>query len=249
MKSQHEFALYYPNLTNLIDRVTEKIIKVEDSDLVHRIERVLRLKKAEEFVLFDRHNHAKCVLEQFENRKTISIQLLEVAPNRVIAPEITVWLPILKRDDLEEAIYSLVELGVNSINLIQTDKVQRAWGGAKELERLQRIIIAASEQSKNYAYPELKTPSSFNDFIRVKREKIIFFDVNGKPLLDVMRQLHDQKPSQLDIIIGPEADLSAEEKNALVDVSAVSCALTPTILRARQAVAVGVGAIRSTISN
>lgn len=245
----HEFALYYPNLTSLIDQVTDKSLKIEDPDLVHRIERVLRLRASEEFILFDQYNHVKCLVEQFENRKTIRIQLIEVSPNHQITPEITVWLPLLKRDDFEEVIYSLVELGVNSIRLITTQKVQRSWGGKKELDRLQRIIISAAEQSKNYAYSNLNTPVSFDEFIQMKSKNLVYFDAQGKPLLDVMQQLYSQKPSKLDIIVGPEADFSEQEKSALADAGAIFCALTPTILRARQAVAVGVGAIRSTFSN
>lgn len=252
MKNQHEFAIHFPILTPLIaDSSAQETLKIEDADLVHRIERVLRLKESETFVIFDQHNHTRCVLQKFENRRTIEVLLLEVGPNRSFDPELVVWLPVLKRDDLEEAIYSMVELGVNAVHLLLTDKVQRAWGGPKELERLQRIIIAAAEQCKNFAYPDMREPISFDVFLQKRNaaSRLLFFDVGGRPLFDTIAALRADKLARIDVLIGPEGDLSPKEKESLHAAHAITCALTPTILRARQAIALGVGAIRSAISN
>lgn len=252
MKNQHEFAIYFPILTSLIaDSSAQETLTIQDTDLVHRVERVLRLKASEVFILFDQHNHIRCVLQKFENRKTIEVLLLEVSPNKVLAPELIVWLPVLKRDDLEEAIYAMVELGVNEVHLLLTDKVQRSWGGAKEFERLQRIIISAAEQSKNFSFPVLFEPISFDVFAQKfeATRQLIFFDVGGIPLFDVLADLKKKKPAGLEVLIGPEGDLSLREKSVLQKIGAITCALTPTILRARQAIALGAGALRSTISN
>src|SRR5579864_6046509 len=97
MKNQHEFALHFPSLTPLIaDSSAQETILIHDADLAHRIERVLRLKESEAFVLFDQHNHARCILQKFENRKTIEVLLHEVGPNRILNPALHVWLPVLK---------------------------------------------------------------------------------------------------------------------------------------------------------
>lgn len=250
MKSQHEFAIYFPALTALLsDAVAQESLKIQDADLAHRVERVLRLQASDEFILFDQRNHARCRLGQFENRRTVEVLLLEVGPNQVHAPELTLWLPVLKRDDLEEALYAAVELGVNSINLLMTEKVQRSWGGEKEFERLQRIIIAAAEQSKNFAFPHLQEPIRFEAFLHSDSadSALIFFDPAGKPLLETLQTLHAACVSRVDALIGPEGDLTEAEKLQLKSQGAIFCALTPTVLRARQAVAVGIGAIRSAI--
>ena len=59
--------------------------------------------------------------------------------NTILQPHITVLLPLLKRDDLDTVLYSLVEMGVNTIQLMITKKVQRKWGKEKEYDRLQRV--------------------------------------------------------------------------------------------------------------
>ena len=45
--------------------------------------------------------------------------------------------------------------------------------------------------------------------------------------------------------VGPEGDLTQEEKDYLKQQGFVFCRLTPTVLRARQAVALGLGILRS----
>ena len=49
----------------------------------------------------------------------------------------------------------------------------------------------------------------------------------------------------ISIVIGPEGGLSADEQATLSSAGAQCYALTPTILRAQEAVAVCVGAVRS----
>ncbi len=46
-------------------------------------------------------------------------------------------------------------------------------------------------------------------------------------------------------VIGPEGDLTKEEKAYLKEQGFLFCALTPTVLRAQQAVALGLGILRS----
>ena len=47
------------------------------------------------------------------------------------------------------------------------------------------------------------------------------------------------------MLVGPEGDLTHEEKQFVDDHGFIFCKLTPTIMRAHQAVAVGLGVLRS----
>jgi 16S rRNA (uracil1498-N3)-methyltransferase len=151
----------------------------------------------------------------------------------------------LKKQALEEAVYGLVECGVSSIYLLDTDKVQRDWGGDKEYERLYKICIAAAEQSKNYAMPQIHKPISLNEFIKQHAAYTkLFFDPAGA---SIMATISDRKHENICCIVGPEGDLTESEKDLLRTQQFNFCHLTPTILRAQQAVVVAVGALRSII--
>jgi RsmE family RNA methyltransferase len=153
---------------------------------------------------------------------------------------------LLKREALEQAIYSAVELGVNKVQLLITEKVQRNWQ-VKELERLKHIMIAAAEQSKCFAIPQLLEPVPLLDV--PLSGSTVFFDPEGEALADVLiKDLYQKQIDSLTVVIGPEGDLTESEKFYLQKQQALFICLTPTILRAQQAVALGVGILRSFFS-
>ncbi len=178
-KDQHAFAFFYPETTKLgIEVPVDNICTVDDRLLCHRIMHVLRLNKGESFTLFDSHKHLECILEEVNERK-LHATVSAYECNAVFAPHITFIVPLLKKEAFEESIYTLTELGANAIQLVNTKKTQRTWGGQKEQERIERIMQAAAEQSKNFAYPKVAEPVSMQTAIgaihRVDNE--VFTDV------------------------------------------------------------------------
>lgn len=249
MNTKHEFALYNPEISYMLSstKIGDSFL-VEDSALISRMISVLRFKQGQTFIFFDQAIHATCTLET-AGKKNITCTLVAKKQNTPLAPRITFVLPVLKRDDLETALYSLVELGASSIQLVVTEKVQRAWGGDKELERAQRIMIAACEQSKNFALPELHQPIPIQTYLAKmpKNASKIFFDVDGQATLSLLNEIKTREPSELFLMVGPEGDLTAAEKELLKKHDVIFCQLTPTILRAAQAVALGLGLFRSAL--
>lgn len=243
----HEFAFYYPETTHLGSHtILGALCTIEDRLLCHRVMHVLRIAQGEMFVLFDAHKHMSCVLQSVSERSLKAI-VNSYECNTCYAPHITFLLPLLKKEAFEESLYSLTELGVNTIQLVMTKKSYRSWGGQKELERIQRIMQAAAEQSKNFALPLVMAPIQLDvavDSLPADATKI-FFDPEGCRVSNVVSSIQTSLNIRLVMSIGPEGDLTADEKNYLDEHGFVFCQLTPTILRARQAVAVSVGLLRS----
>src|SRR5436190_21644325 len=160
-KEKHEFALYVALLSSLVETILpgEDII-ISDEKIIHRMKFILRLSPQEQCIFFDKIIHVKCIIKEFIGKKQVKCIMQEKKINTILSPMITFLLPILKRDDFENAIYSLTEIGVTIIQLVLTKKTYNVTFNQKEMERVQRIIIAAAEQSKNFAYPELKAPIS-----------------------------------------------------------------------------------------
>ncbi len=63
----------------------------------------------------------------------------------------------------------------------------------------------------------------------------LYGEPDGKPVWDTLSRLRKQHPEQLILLVGPEGDLTAQEKTELDEHSFERMALTPTILRAPQA--------------
>ncbi len=249
MKTAHEFAIYIDNFSLRITSIAPggQLI-IDDQDIYHRITRILRLRIDEQCILFDRAMHGSFIIKDFQAKRRVIGTLVSKEFNQTFSPKIIFMLPLLKREDLDAALYSLVETGVNAVQLILTEKVQRAWRGEKELARLQRVMISAAEQSKNFSFPELSLPILFDDVLQKMSsytDPIIFCDPKGDRSYDVIQSVKKQNVTRLMLMVGPEGDLTIAEKNNLQKYGAIFCRLTPTILRARQAVALSSGIFRS----
>src|SRR6201999_3341130 len=150
--TKHEFALYVNNFSSHIDVIIDGAeFFIDDETLRHRIGTVLRLQVDDTIILFDGLVHAHCQMRTIIGKRRTVFQLLFKKDNISVLPHITCVLPLLKRDDFEQALYMLAELGVNVIQLVITDKSLKSWGKEKELERLGRIVVAAAEQSKCFS--------------------------------------------------------------------------------------------------
>ncbi len=247
---KHIFAFYVEQLSLLVAAKTGgDVVMLEDKRVCHRIIQVLRLQPGDVCILFDSTIHVRFLIQELASKKNISGIMEEKKYNTILQPHITVLLPLLKRDDLDTALYSLVEMGVNTIQLMITKKVQRKWGKEKEYDRLQRVMIAAAEQSKNFALPLLHSPQSFEQFLITIPSSIIkiYFDPTGEPLLSLIDKIKKCSSTSIMLMVGPEGDLTEQEKEQLRQTTFLFCALTPTVLRSSQAIALGAGIIRSIV--
>ena len=247
-KQKHEFALYRESLSLLVHKkVPGNSIIFSDEKLFHRMMTVLRLRIGDGCVFFDRDTFVTAVVQAFVGKKQVHIEMRSIHSTAVLHSNITFLLPLLKRDDYEAALYALAEVGVNSIQLVFTQKTGNQWSGSRDSERAERILIAAAEQSKNFAYPQLHAPVSLE--VALKKNAAagtkIFFDPQGERLFDVMKTLHSNQPKSVLLLVGPEGDLSLEEKKMVQANNFIFCALTPTIMRAVQAAALAAGFVRS----
>lgn len=246
---KHEFALYFAGLSQAIAAIHQKDDWfVDDEILCHRVSKILRLEGGDELVFFDREMNARCMLRMMQGKRRIVFQLLTKEKNAVLVPRVTCVLPLLKRDDFESAVYMLAELGVNDIQLVLTEKSVRSWGKEKEYERLERIIIAAAEQSKYFAMPIIHAPILLDKLcvpLQKNNAVKIYFDGEGEPLLHQVNRVARSASKDYILMVGPEGDLTANEKQLMRDVGFAFCRLTPTTLRAVHAVCLGVGVFRS----
>jgi 16S rRNA (uracil1498-N3)-methyltransferase len=248
-QEKHEFAFYIPLLSSMLG--SNKTLMISDETLVHRMMVVLRLSVGDNVIFFDRNTYINADIAAFMKKKQLSVVINSVHTTVALKPTIVFLLPMLKRDDWQTALYALTEMGVNDIQLIFTQKSLHQWSEDRDRERAERIIIAAAEQSKNFAYPQLHVPlfleQALEKYDAIKSK--LFFDPHGDSLFTVMNALHVQQPEQLLLCVGPEGDLTAQEKKMVQDCGFMLCALTPTIMRAVQAVSCAAGCIRSLLRN
>jgi 16S rRNA (uracil1498-N3)-methyltransferase len=194
----HLFSLYVPNL-KLDSWTKNQIVDLFDTDLIHRLSKVLRFEIGDQVVLFDKNISVSVVIQEI-SKKNIKIKVQTIQLHESLKPHITFLLPLLKKEALEQAVYSLCELGVNKIQLVVTQKSRQSLLHDKEFARLQGIVIAAAEQSKNYSLSELVLPKKLSEIILKNISVIpgceqelrpfnIVFDPAGKSFFDLREKM------------------------------------------------------------
>ena len=246
----HLFALYHSSLSLLLSSSTSTVLIITDNDFIRRITRVLRLQVRDKFIMFDRTQHIFVQIEAITHNNQLVCRQDVRRGNTYYKPCLEAYLPLLKRDAFEQALYALVELGVNVIQPIITEKAQVHYC-AKDYERFERIMISAAEQAKHFAFPALPLPISFNVFVEViKKENktLICADPTGILITECLHKVSLASSSSLAFVVGPEADLSGSEKVQLIKAGAIVCRLTPTVLRSQDAIACLAGILRSSMT-
>jgi len=248
--TRHTFAIFVsPTLLSPLNNSQIKL-SIADRTLAHRIYTVLRLSPNDTIKLFNHITTITLRLTQSPDNKKLITGIIEYqqTPTRR-RPHLIAGISLLKRDAFENAVYHAAQIGATTIVPIITAKSRKVWYGEKEQDRLEKIIIAACEQSKNFVIPDLMHPQELPAFIRLQKNlgaSILYFEQYGTSLATlVSTQETLKKTDTLTTMIGPEGGFSPEECTTLDTHGATRYTLTPTVLRSHDAVCLGLGVLSS----
>ncbi len=200
--------------------VVDDTLTIRDTELVHQINRVLKLRVGEHVVFGDGTGTEVLTTLTTVSKSLVEAHVLERQKN-TNEPEkaVTLYLAILKKDNFELAIQKAVEIGVSTIVPVITDRTVKT---GINTERITTIIKEAAEQSGRGKLPELREAISFQEALaeaRQGQDASIFFDLGGEPLTS---ELSSRATS---LFIGPEGGFSEDET-----AQATEAGLTPTSL-------------------
>jgi 16S rRNA (uracil1498-N3)-methyltransferase len=155
------------------------------------------------------------------------------------------WLAFspIKSNYFNFMIQKATELGVtNFIPIIFDRTIVRKINK----ERLEKVIIEASEQSNRINVPDIEDPKSLDDFLYNNKVDLIFTDLNSKNTKIDLKKVTD-KPTC--VIIGPEGDFSEEERAKILKFSGVQpLKINENILRSETAVISAISIIKYAIN-
>ena len=257
----HEFALYSKEFSQAVAQQRTQLT-LTDATILHRLQHVLRAGKGETVMLFDDAFHALCTIIEYPKNKAV-LTIGTLTKNLPVLPRLTVILPLLKREALDELVYACRELGVSHIYFVSTDKSSRQSLSVSERERLERVSVAAAEQSKNfspclfsneflfqggkdYVLPclteLLETHATFSECTNALK---LYADPEGFSWQQIIATAPAQQAQEFVICVGPEGDMSDREKALLQTSGFTFCQLGSTILRAQQAATLLIGIVRT----
>ena len=169
-----------------------------------------------------------------ENR--VEFDLGEEISSAALA-EITLLLAIFKFDRMEWAIEKCTELGVSRIIPVVAQRTDShlAAAATKRIERWQKIVRQAAEQSRQIAPPEIAAPVKLSAAVNSSFAlRIVLSECEEKTLL---RDVPGTWPGvhNIALAIGPEGGWTPAELELFQQSGWISASLGSTILRAETA--------------
>ena len=122
----------------------------------HHVLHVMRMKKGDEIEVVDNQKLFLCLIESI-NPLSISV-IHEIANDVEINEDVTLLFALSKGDKNDLVIQKATELGVKKVALINTERTVVKYEQkdiAKKIERFQKIMKEASEQSHRVIVPTL----------------------------------------------------------------------------------------------
>lgn len=204
-------------------------ITLSDREVIHQIKDVLRLKAGMEIILLDGNGtefHGELTLVSKDGIKVNEISIKKSSNNSKI--KMNLYFAMIKKDKAEWILQKCTELGVYSFYPVISERTEKS---NLNIERAEKIIKEASEQSERNDLPVLHEVVSLEDALGEAQHPVVALHMEGSKI-DVS-QLRD--PIALSVFVGPEGgwgekDLELFKKH---DVKLVS--ISPNVLRAETA--------------
>lgn len=210
----------------------------------HYVRAVLRLKKDQTITLFNgQGGEYLCTLEEV-SRKRVVVNINEAIDRTVESPlNVTLGLGISRGDRMDWAVQKVVELGVNKITPLITERCVVKFKGDKKQQRLQHwknIVQHATEQSSRTILPSLNEIEDFHAWITMQNGLKVFLDPYAEKSL---AELQPDK-MQVTLLSGPEGGFSSQERELAIASGFIPIRLGGRILRTETASLAAISAVQ-----
>jgi len=199
-----------------------------EKEVQNRLKRVMRFKKGWQFAVFNGQDGL--FLAQVQDTDCQEILLIEKLKDQPEKTTSVLFLPILKKEALSNAVRQATELGIDIIQPIMTEyTVEKDF----KFDRYNQIAVGAAEQSERLTLVELKEMISLQDAIKSFNNQIFwaFERLEKVPAEKVTFSANDG------VLIGPEGGFSDTEKEFLFECqNIIPQTLGKSILKADTAV-------------
>ena len=216
--------LFFSNILSV--NLTDKLDKSQS----HYLTKVMRVKENEVFSLFNKEGEWEAKILGI-SKSIVEFKTTKQLRHKENTKELWLAFSPIKSNYQNFMIQKATELGVTKFLPIIFD---RTVVRKINKERLEKIVIEASEQSNRMNVPLIESPQTLDSFLKKDMMDLIFTDLNSD-IIKVDKSKLTYKP--VCIIIGPEGDFSETERDRILSFKGVqSVKINENILRSETAV-------------
>ena len=212
------------------DTLSANTIDKLDKNQSHYLSKVMRVKENEVFSLFNKEGEWEAkVLGIFKN--IVEFKIIKQLRQKEITKELWLAFSPIKSNYQNFMLQKATELGVTKFLPIIFD---RTVVRKINKDRIEKIVIEASEQSNRINVPTIEEAQDLNGFLKKNSMNLIFTDLNSN-IKKIDKSKFTDKP--VCIIIGPEGDFSETEREKILSFKGVQpIKINENILRSETAV-------------
>jgi 16S rRNA (uracil1498-N3)-methyltransferase len=220
-----------------------KDIIINNDELLHQWTKVFRLKASDRVIVFNGNGmEYEGYFKIIAKKEAVLFLDKENLIENVSKVELHVFQSIIKKDNFELIAQKCTEIGVSAFHPIISERSEKK---DLNIERLNKIVIEASEQSGRGNVPEVFSPLELEDSIKDFSGELFVLDFEGGSFSSLRSER--SKPSldchgntlamtgKIGILIGPEGGWSDKEREFLKEKGIKSVSLGNQVLRAETA--------------
>jgi 16S rRNA (uracil1498-N3)-methyltransferase len=213
-----------------------------DKSQSHYLVKVMRIKESEVFSIFNQNGEWEAKVLKI-SKGIVEFKTIKQLRKKESSKELWLAFSPIKSNYQNFMIQKATELGVTKFFPIIFDRtVVRKINN----ERVEKIVIEASEQSNRLIVPEIEKAQNLKNFLNTNSMDLIFTDLNSDNKKIDKSKLTD-KP--ICIIIGPEGDFSEAEREQILSFKGVQpLRINENILRSETAVISAISIINYVIN-
>ena len=212
------------------DTLSVNMIDKLNKDQSHYLSKVMRVKENEVFSLFNKEGEWEAKILGI-SKNTVEFKIIKQLRQKEITKELWLAFSPIKSNYQNFMLQKATELGVTKFLPIIFD---RTVVRKINKDRLEKIVIEASEQSNRINVPKIEEAQDLNSFLKKNLMDLIFTDLNSN-IKKVDKSKLTDKP--VCIIIGPEGDFSETEREKILSFKGVQpIKINENILRSETAV-------------
>lgn len=174
-----------------------------------------------------------CKIQRILNQQ-VEVEIIEREEQKNELPsKVTIAQAVVKEAKMDFILQKTTELGIYSIQPYMASRSMIKVDGKqdKKVERWQRIVKEASEQSKRQIVPEVLPIIDVDKLCKVECELKLLCTVNETSTTIKSVFQNYQKDDRIIIVVGPEGGFTKEEENKLIKAGFISVSLGNFILR------------------
>lgn len=225
----------YQNVALTLDSIVNL-----DGQACHYLIHVLRAKVGDQLTLFNgcggEYQARICEI----NKKNVSVIVNHFIDQHSASPiKIILGQGIARGEKMDFIVQKSVELGVDTLIPLITERCNNRWVSAKRLDHWREVAVSACEQSGRNDVPKIIEPQHLDAWLHVvsadKRFVLSPHTENSETVTTTLAREQLPLGSSIALLIGPEGGFSQTEITSAQQCGFASIKLGPRILRTETA--------------